>query len=198
MQKHDDRGGRYLDSYQRYDMTEAGEPDNISPIIDMAIKRLKGRPAAYEESPAGLEMFKNECIGYFAYIQEQNQRPDCKKIVPDIEGLALYLGITRKTLNQYERNRGNDWKEQIDKIKNAIMAVKKELAFHQQIPTVYAIFDQVNNGDYRNVSEFKLLPESKDTTEAPQYSAADIAARHRIGVPQKPELPDIFSDNNDE
>ena len=140
----------------------------------MAIKRLRGRPAAYEESPEGLERFRNNCIGYLEYIQEQNQRPDCKKIVPDIEGLTVFLGITRNTLSLYERNRGEDWKEQIDQIKNAIMAVKKELAFHQQIPTVYAIFDQVNNGDYRNVSEFKLQAETTTTSDQIALSQEEI------------------------
>ena len=173
-QKHDERGGRYLDSYKRYDVAEAGEPDNITPIIDVAIKRLRGRPAAYEESPEGLERFRTNCIGYLEYIQEQNQRPDCKKIVPDIEGLTVFLGITRNTLSLYERNRGEDWKEQIDQIKNAIMAVKKELAFHQQIPTVYAIFDQVNNGDYRNVSEFKLQAETTTTSDQIALSQEEI------------------------
>lgn len=173
-QKHDERGGRYLDSYKRYDVADAGEPDNITPIIDVAIKRLKGRPAAYEESSEGLERFRNNCIGYLEYIQEQNQRSDCKKIVPDIEGLTVFLGITRNTLSLYERNRGQDWKEQIDQIKNAIMAVKKELAFHQQIPTVYAIFDQVNNGDYRNVSEFKLQAENISSEQTPAISQEEI------------------------
>lgn len=173
-QKHDEKGGRYLDSYKRYDVAEAGEPDNIAPIIDVAIKRLRGRPAAYEESSEGLERFRNNCIGYLEYIQEQNQRPDCKKIVPDIEGLTVFLGITRNTLSLYERNRGEDWKEQIDQIKNAIMSVKKELAFHQQIPTVYAIFDQVNNGDYRNVSEFKLQAENISSEQTPTISQEEI------------------------
>lgn len=193
-QKHDEKGGRYLDSYKRYDMTQVGETDNITPIIDIAIKKLKGRPAAYENSLEGLEKFRIACIEYFEYIQMQNQRPDCKKIVPDIEGLTVFLGITRNTLSLYERNRGEQWKEQIDQVKNAIMSVKKELAFHQQIPTVYAIFDQVNNGDYRNVSEFKLLPEINDEINNPKETAADIVARHRIGQPiERPELPeDLF------
>ena len=45
-QKHDERGGRYLDSYKRDDLAEAGEPDNIAHIIDVAIKRIRGGAAA--------------------------------------------------------------------------------------------------------------------------------------------------------
>lgn len=98
-------------------------------------------------------------------------------------------------MSLYDRHRGEEWKEQIDRIKNAIMAVKKELAFHQQIPTVYAIFDQVNNGDYRNVSEFKLVPERQESEITPKESALDIAARHINGNVQRPELPDVLSDD---
>ena len=54
------------------------------------------------------------------------------------------------------------------------MAVKKELAFHQQIPTVYAIFDQVNNGDYRNVSEFKLQAETTAASDQIILSREEI------------------------
>lgn len=104
----------------------------------------------------------------------------------------MYLGITRKTLNLYQKERGTDWKDAIDLVKNAIMSVKKELAFHQQIPTVYAIFDQVNNSDYRNVSEFKLVPETENDKMRPKQTAADIAARHKLSSQSKemPQLPD--------
>ena len=33
--------------------------------------------------------------------------------------------------------------------------------------------------------------------QQPEQVAADIAARHRIGQAERPELPDIFSDNNE-
>lgn len=189
--KHDDKGGRYLNSYDRYEISEAGS-DNLAPILDVAIKRLKGNPPAYENSTEGLKKFMNTCVSYFEYIQTQNKRPGCKKIIPDIEGLSMYLGITRKTLNLYQKERGTDWKDAIDLVKNAIMSVKKELAFHQQIPTVYAIFDQVNNSDYRNVSEFKLVPETENDKMRPKQTAADIAARHKLSSQSKemPQLPD--------
>ena len=48
------------------------------------------------------------------------------------------------------------------------------MAFHQQIPTVYAIFDQVNNGDYRNVSEFKLQAETTTTSDQIALSQDEI------------------------
>ena len=73
-QKHDERGGRYLDSYKRYDVAEAGEPDNIAPIIDVAIKRLRGRPAAYEESSEGLERFRNIWNTYRSRTKDQTAR----------------------------------------------------------------------------------------------------------------------------
>lgn len=63
----------------------------------------------------------------------------------------------------YEKNRGEECQIFIKQAKTAIVAIKKQLIFNQQIPPIIGIFDLVNNTDYyRNSSEFKLTAEAKE------------------------------------
>ena len=60
-------------------------------------------------------------------------------------------------------NRGEEWQTFIKQANTAIVAIKKQLIFNQQIPPIIGIFDLVNNTDYyRNSSEFKLTAEAKE------------------------------------
>lgn len=136
---------------------DLSETDNIMAVTDILLTTVKaGRPAEYPEEN-GLERFKKNTIEYLEHVQEINSSDDVsKKVIPDIESWACYLGITRATLATYARTRGDDWKQFIAVVKNGIAAVKKDAAFHQQIAPVMAMFDFTNNHDYVNTNEFKL------------------------------------------
>lgn len=141
-----------------HDAASVSEDDNKYLKLNMTIESLKmGRPPAYPETEQGLEGFKRTTIDYFQYVKDTNANPDIgKKLVPDVEALCTFLGITRNTLLAYEKQRGSSWQDFIKQTKNAIAACKKELAFHQQIPPVVAMFDLTNNHSYVNTSEFKI------------------------------------------
>lgn len=136
-------------------------PDDLNAILDMSIKSIKlGRPAKFENTSEGLQDFKQASIAYLEFVRETNNNPDNEnKLVPDIESWATFLGTTRKTICDYERDRDEQWKEFIALIKGAITAAKKQLAFRQKIPTVLAMFDLANNSGYVNTAEYKLIPE---------------------------------------
>lgn len=150
--------------------------DDTAAVIDMTVACLKntgGRPCTYANNEAGLKSFLENAKGYFAYVQNANDKLDEKKqIIPDVEGLSLYCGIDRHTLNRYH-DRGGEWAEIIDYIKNAIAYSKKQLALKGRIPTVMAIFDLTNNHSYYNTNSFTIEAKITDNKES------DIVLEHQ-------------------
>lgn len=146
--------------YRRFTPEPIGANNTLDAVLNMTIDSLKqGRPPAYPNTEQGLEDFKQTTINYFQFVKETNANPDIEKmLVPDIEALCTFLGITRATLLTYEKQRDSSWQDFIKQTKNAIAACKKELAFHQQIPPVIAMFDLTNNHSYVNSSEFRIEP----------------------------------------
>ena len=144
------------------------KPEDTCAPIEMAcacLKNNRGRPCTYGNTEIGLKSFIENAQGYFEYLATANKQieDDKSQLIPDVEGLALYLGIDRSTLCRYH-DRGGEWQKVIDYFKNAIAYCKKQLAMRGKIPTVLAIFDLSNNHHYVNVSEFKLTqsnPEPK-------------------------------------
>ena len=145
------------------------KPEDTAAVIDMicaCYKNSGGRPCIYPNSLEGLEAFKENAKSYFSYLQSANDKlEERQQLIPDVEGLSLYCGIDRRTLERY-RERGGEWERTIDYIKNSIAYAKKQLALKGKIPTVMAIFDLSNNHNYYNVSEYKLSMNNNDKSES--------------------------------
>lgn len=141
------------------------ETNDLTAILNMAIEQSvarKGRPCAYPDNEMGLEIFSQKTIDYFEYINNINQNPDIEnKLIPDIENWALFLGITRNSILNYEQ-RGKEWADTIAYYKNAIASIKKQLSLNYKVPPVIAMFDLVNNHGYVNSSEFKLIQDENE------------------------------------
>lgn len=144
------------------------ETDDLTAVLDLTLtvsKARSGRPAEYPNTQQGLEAFISNTISYFEYLNEVNKNPDIeKKIVPDLENWAVFMGVTRQTIWAYE-SRGMEWKRTIDYYKTCIQAAKKQLALTYRIPPAVFIFDSVNNHNYLNVTEYKLTQQDKPETE---------------------------------
>lgn len=127
--------------------------------IDASVQRL-GRPSEYPNTTEGLQSFIDKTIDYFEYVNTVNANPDLeRKLIPDIENWAVFLGVTRMTINTYE-HRNPEWRDTIAYYKNAIASVKKQLALNYKIPPMVAVFDLVNNHNYVNSNEFKLTAQT--------------------------------------
>lgn len=141
---------------RRFEVAEL-DPDDLEAVLDMGISSLKATKAKYPETAEGLELFKQTTLDYFSYVQQCNKDDSREhKLIPDVEGLSVYLGITRRTLLTYEKTRNEEWQDFISRAKDLITATKKQLIFRQKIPAVVGIFDLCNNSNYVNSSEFKL------------------------------------------
>lgn len=155
------------------------KPEDTAAVIDMICachKNTGGRPAKYPNSFEGLEAFKENARNYFEYLRSANDKlEERQQLIPDVEGLSLYCGIDRRTLEKY-RERGGEWQSVIDYIKNSIAYAKKQLALKGKIPTVMAIFDLSNNHNYFNVSEYKL---SMNNSDKPESEEDDISLEQR-------------------
>lgn len=142
-------------------------------MVCACMKNTGGRPFKYADTEEGLQSFTETAKAYFTYVQNANNKLDEKsQIIPDVEGLSLYLGIDRSTLFRYQ-NRGGEWAEIIDYIKNAIAYSKKQLALKGRIPTVMAIFDLTNNHSYYNTNSFTIEAKITDNKES------DIVLEHQ-------------------
>ena len=109
-----------------------------------------------------------------------------EKLIPDIEGWCIFLGITKQTILNYAK-RSQNWADTIEYIKESILAAKKQLAFRFKIPPVVYLNDVSNNHNYLNTNEFKLVTSSESRGNMPTQTAAEIAARHAAAL----ELPDM-------
>ncbi len=127
----------------------------LTMAIDVSISRT-GRPAEYPFTKKGLDDFIQKTIDFFQYVNTVNSNPDIdRRLIPDIEAWAVFLGITRQTLWTYEK-RGSEWRDVIEYYKGVIQATKKQLALNYKVPPAVFIFDSVNNHNYLNVSEYKM------------------------------------------
>ena len=132
---------------------------DMTGALDLALfslKRTCGRPFKYEPTEEGLKRFTQESIDYLDYCNEVNKDlEEGQKLIPDIEGWAVYLGTTRMTIFEYEK-RGGEWAKTINYFKNIIAHGKKELALNGKMAPVLYMFDSANNHNYINTNEFKI------------------------------------------
>ena len=171
---------------------EADDLTTVTRLVEDSLRRTKGKQAKYENSDRGLNLFMERATEFFSYINEVNGNPDLeKKLIPDIETLCCYLGITRKTLALY-RKRNEQWEQAIDLVKDGIMACKKQLAQTHRMPPLIYIFDAVNNFGYHNATEFHLSTEPTEATQTPQIAESQLA-EIATAVPELPRLPEDFS-----
>lgn len=192
IRKRDEHGVRIAGAYSKKyckDTEELGDMPDLSAILDVAIDQLNVRKAGripdYADDPQGIESFVSATQMYFKYITEANRQND-EKLIPDIEGWCLFIGVTKQTVLNYAK-RNNTWKELIDYIKESILSAKKQLAFRFKIPPVVYLNDVANNHGYLNTNEFKITTSSDSGINAPTQTAQQIAAKHRTAL----ELPEM-------
>jgi len=103
-------------------------------------KKRMGAPPNWETP----QDFEDDCSGFFDWCEENDY-------IPDIEGLAVYLGTTRKTILDYEKK--DNFCYTVKKIKNKIAFYKKQKAMAGQIPSAVFCFDFKNNHNYVDKTE---------------------------------------------
>jgi transcriptional regulator with XRE-family HTH domain len=103
-----------------------------------------------------VEDLENEIIAYWDYLMEQNENGIT--LIPDVEGLAAFLGVTRNTLNNWENKNRNGFAETVAQAKNAIAAAKKQIGLRGYIPPLVLAMDFNNNHGYTQKQEVVITP----------------------------------------
>ena len=197
IRKRDERGARIMGAYSKQytkDCESPGDMNDLGALLKVAIEQLgergAGRLSNYPDNQEGLEAFVFATQQYFQYIADANKE-NAEKLIPDIEGWCIFLGITKQTVLNYAK-RSQNWADAIEYIKESILAAKKQLAFRFKIPPVVYLNDVSNNHNYLNTNEFKLVTSNESRGNMPTQTAAEIAARHKaiLEIPDmpKPEL----------
>lgn len=132
------------------------------------VQRKPGRPRKYED----LGEFVDVVGRYIDYIE--SKAADGVRLIPDIEGFCAFAGISRDTLNDWERTRPGEYSDTIKRLKNAIAAYKKQLALSGKIPPLVFATDFNNNHGYTQVQKIEMTATRK-LDELPEK--ADILKR---------------------
>lgn len=147
-----------------------------------AVQRKPGRPRKYES----IEEFCDVVGRYIDYIE--GRAAEGVRLIPDIEGFCAFAGISRDTLNDWERTRPGEYSDTIKRLKNAIAAYKKQLAMAGKIPPIVFATDFNNNHGYTQVQKLEVTA-AKKLDELPEKS--DILKRLPLKNASDPADDDI-------
>lgn len=147
-----------------------------------AVQRKPGRPRKYES----IEEFCDVVGRYIDYIE--GRAAEGVRLIPDIEGFCAFAGISRDTLNDWERTRPGEYSDTIKRLKNAIAAYKKQLAMAGKIPPIVFATDFNNNHGYTQVQKLEVTA-AKKLDELPEKS--DILKRLPVKNASDPADDDI-------
>lgn len=182
-----DENGVRKQSYRRFQEGrdyEATEAEQTQALCDVFLKgflqieetpeggevqRNAGRPRKLES----VEEFKEVAEKYIVYIRER--AAEGVRLIPDIEGFCSFAGISRDTLNDWERTRPGEYSDTIKRFKTGIAAYKKQLAFSGKIPAIVFATDFNNNHGYTQAPQKIDLNVGRQGAELPEK--ADILKR---------------------
>jgi hypothetical protein len=137
----------------------------------MRKENFPGRPFKFNS----IEMFQCKVDGYFEHCIDNDE-------VPDVEGLAVYLGMTRMGLLKYER-RDADFEDSVRNAKEKIFHLKKQAAFKGKMnPTVF-IFDAKNNHGYvdKQEVESKVIAEVRNDFDLSALTIEELRKLAQLG-----------------
>lgn len=170
--------------------------DDLQEIVNLSIQGIRrfraGRPI-YADSDEGLQAFLDDTAKYFEYLQEVNGsddegNTDAKKLIPGIEGLCTFIGISRQTLMMYER-RSQVWHEAIEYIRTVISGAKLQLAQRFKLPPVVLFFDLGNNAGYVSANSVRDTP-MQTIEQKPLSNKALLESLPGAVVEQVEQTPD--------
>lgn len=114
--------------------------------------RFKHRVVRYET----VEQLEEGIMQYWDYLMKANENKI--NLIPDVEGLCAFLGITRKTMWEWERNNTRGFTATIEQAKNDIAACKKQIGLQGKIPPLVLAMDFNNNHGYTQRQEVVVTP----------------------------------------
>ena len=151
-----------VEHIERYQEPVTQYRDDVDAVLDSALTNLVNfkahhtRRYVYEPNEEGFRRFQENTEKYFAWVKNTNAEREAgvKAICPDIEGWCVALGITRTSLHRYTHQRGAEWRNYIEFVREQVTACKKEFGYTGRVNPMYLVFDLVNNSGYYNTNSF--------------------------------------------
>ena len=174
-----DENGVRKQSYRRFKEGRDYEPTEAEQTMALCDTFLKGF-LQIEETPEGgevrnksgrpkklatVEEFVEVAEKYILYIRDR--AADGVRLIPDIEGFCSFAGISRDSLNDWERTRPGEYSDTIKRFKTGIAAYKKQLAFTGKIPAIVFATDFNNNHGYTQAPQKIDLNVGRQGAELP-------------------------------
>lgn len=155
--KYRDENGIRIQTYRRFkeDIDYLPiDPDEMVTMLEFEKNNCKriGRPPVF----SCIEELQGAIEAFWDYLIHANRNGNA--LIPDVEGLASFLGVSRDTLNEWERNNFQGFASTIKRAKNSIASCKKQLALKGRIPTIVFATDFNNNHGYTQKQEVVLTP----------------------------------------
>lgn len=170
----------------------------LSLIVQTGEELLMQGRILYPDSADGLQAFKSRTQEYFKFLYDQNKTADDlgeARLLPSVESWALYLRISRVMILQYEK-RGGEWLSYIHWVKNAITAVKLQLAENHKLQPLLFLFDTMNNAPmYKNTNQIEVVA-LPDEHYQKKESPENIASRYRALLADSESKQDIETAEN--
>lgn len=115
-----------------------------------------------------VEELQDAIIEYWEYLDKANKNGT--PLIPDVEGLATFLDVTRGKLIQWERGKDPAFAETVAQAKNDIAACKKQIGQQGKIPPIVMAMDFNNNHGYTQKQEVVVTPNNPlgETTATPE------------------------------
>lgn len=150
----DERGVRILTFKGNHEYDDStGEA--LSAIYTLARtnmqRRLDGKALPKYSS---VEQLQQKIIEYWEYLENANQNGIA--LIPDMEGVCSFLGISRTTFRTWERENFQGFAETLAQVRNDIAACKKQLGLQNKIPAIVMAMDFNNNHDYVQKQEVQV------------------------------------------
>ena len=198
VQKRDPETGIRLQTWNKAatDILPITPNDSMQTAIQMGLESLErissGQAPVYPNTEEGLQEFRKYTERYFHLIHDHNTAldPEERAMLPDVEGWAVFCGISRVTLFTYEK-RGGEWGRYIGLVKDVIASAKKAAANDYKTPPVFTIFDLKCNHDYIEKTELKITT-SAEVTEEQVQDALDSA-----GLKWDPDKNEYVAEDTD-
>lgn len=147
------------------------------------VVQRRGQPPKYPT----ISSFVDAINDYLEYINDTFNNTGVE-LIPDVEGLCAFIGISRDTLNEWERSRPPEYSDVIKAVKTQIAAYKKQLGMQGRIPAVVLAIDFNNNHGYLQQQTIDIRATNK-AQELP--SAEDIVKK----LPKKDLTEDTGGDD---
>ena len=142
------------------------------------VRNAGGRPRKYET----VEQFLDGVERYIDYINTQNAAGVA--LIPDVEGLALFLGVCRSTLYDWQKSRPGEFSDTVKITLNAIAAAQKQLAYKEKIPALILAMNFNNNHGYTQAPQKIEISTAHKLEELPEK--ADILRRLPVNTASDP------------